>query len=65
LRLALVSDQHDFRISPHAEYAIVFADPLGLSVEFRRVPYSLDALRAAVLASGRPHADEYVAQWRQ
>lgn len=66
--VGLAYDHHqpedDFRISPHAEYAIVFADALGLSVEFRRVPYSLDALRAAVMTSGRPHAEAYVAQWR-
>jgi putative phosphoesterase len=66
--VGLAYDHHqsedDFKMSPHAEYAIVFADALGLSVEFRRVPYSLDALREAVLASGRPYAEQYIAQWR-
>jgi putative phosphoesterase len=66
--VGLAYDHHqpddDFKVSPHAEYAIVFADALGLSVEFRRVPFSLDALRAAVLASGRPYAEQYLAQWR-
>ena len=52
------------KVSPHAEYAIVFADALGLSVEFRRVAYSFAAVREAVLASGRPYAEEYLAQWR-
>ena len=56
--------EDDFELSPHAEYGIVFADGLGLSVEFRRVPFSLDALRAGVLASGRPYAEQYLAQWR-
>jgi putative phosphoesterase len=56
--------EDDFKLAPHAEYAIVFADALGLSVEFRRVPFSLDALRAAVLASGRPHVEQYLARWR-
>jgi putative phosphoesterase len=66
--LGLAYDHHqpddDFKLSPHAEYAIVFADPLGLSVEFRRVPYSLASLREAVQASGRPAGDEFLAQWR-
>jgi putative phosphoesterase len=56
--------EDDVKVSPHAEYAIVFADALGLSVEFRRVPYSFAAVREAVLASGRPYAEEYLAQWR-
>jgi putative phosphoesterase len=66
--VGLAYDHHqpddDFKLSPHAEYAIVFADRLGLSVEFRRVPYSLAALREAVQASGRPAGDEFLAQWR-
>lgn len=66
--VGLAYDHHqpedDFKVSAHAEYALVFADELGLSVEFRRVPYSLDALREAVRASGRPHSEQYLAQWR-
>jgi putative phosphoesterase len=66
--VGLAYDHHqaddDFKMSPHAEYAIVFADALGLSVEFRRVPYSLDALREVTLATGRPYAEQYLAQWR-
>jgi predicted phosphodiesterase len=41
-----------------AEYAILTADESGLSVEFRRVDYSLEELRRALLASGMPHAEE-------
>ena len=66
--VGLAYDHHqpedDFKVSAHAEYAIVFADALGLSVEFRRVPYSFDELREAVLDSGRPYAEQYLAQWR-
>ena len=56
--------QDDFRLTPVAEYAIVFVDRLGLGVEFRRVPYSYEELQAAILESGRPHADEFAAEWR-
>jgi putative phosphoesterase len=64
--VGLAYDRHrpgDLRLAPVAEYALVFADELGLSVEFRRVPYSLDAVREAVLASGRPNANEHAAEW--
>ena len=65
--VGLAYDRHvpdaELRLAPVAEYALVFADDLGLSVELRRVPYSLSRLRAAVLASGRPYADEFVAEW--
>jgi putative phosphoesterase len=66
--VGLAYDRHQpedaFWLAPIAEYAIVFVEELGLSVEFRRVPYSLVELRAAVAASGRPHADSFVAEWR-
>lgn len=67
--VGLAYDRHlpddDFRLAPMAEYAVAFADELGLSVEFRRVPYSLAALREAVLSSGRPYADEFMGEWRE
>jgi putative phosphoesterase len=56
--------QDDFWLGPVAEYAVVFLDDLGLSVEFRRLRYSLAELREAVLASGRPYAEEFVGEWR-
>jgi putative phosphoesterase len=64
--VGLAYDRHEgdeLRLAPVAEYALVVVDDLGLSVELRRVPYSLEALRAAVLASGRPSADEFAAEW--
>jgi putative phosphoesterase len=57
-----MDDEQPFR--PLAEYAIVYADESGPAVDFRRVPYSLDELREAVLESGRPHASELVGQYR-
>jgi putative phosphoesterase len=66
--VGLAYDRHqpddDFSLAPVAEYAIVFVDDLGLSVEFRSVPFSLDELRAAVLASGRPYAEDFIGEWR-
>ena len=56
--------QDDFRLTLVAEYAIVFVDPHGIGVEVRRVPYSHDELRTAILDSGRPHAAEFAAEWR-
>jgi putative phosphoesterase len=67
--VGLAYDRHlpgdDFWLPPVAEYALVFLDRLGVSVEFRRVPYSLPDLREAVLASGRPYAEEFAAEWRE
>jgi putative phosphoesterase len=66
--VGLAYDRHepedDLRVVPLAEYAVVFADELGLSVEFRRVPYSLARLREAVAFSGMPYAAEFAAEWR-
>jgi predicted phosphodiesterase len=54
----------DFKLDAVAEYAIVVTDGLGLGVEFRRIPYSLEDLCAAIAASGRPNAERFVAEWR-
>jgi putative phosphoesterase len=65
--VGLAYDRHvpdeELRLAPVGEYAVVFVEDLGLSVEFRRVPYSLARLREALRASGRPHADEFAAEW--
>ena len=52
----LDGDARDF--DGAAEYAILTADGAALSVELRRVPYSLDDLRRAMLSSGMPHGEE-------
>jgi predicted phosphodiesterase len=66
--VGLAYDHHqpkdDFRLTPVAEYAILTGGGRQPAVEFRRVPYSLERLFAAVGASGRPHADEFAGQWR-
>lgn len=66
--VGLAYDHHqpegDFRLTPTAEYAIVTGGQSGPSVEFRRVPYSLAEMLAAIRTSGRPHADSFALQWR-
>jgi predicted phosphodiesterase len=46
-----------------AEWALVTVSEDAVSVEFRQVPYAVDDVRAAAGQSGRPHADEWAAQW--
>ena len=52
-----------FRVDPWAEYALLTAAGGKLSLEFRRVPFGVDRLIAAYLASGRPFADEAIAHY--
>jgi len=47
----------------HAEYARVRIRGAALAVEFRRIPYALDRLVAAVQASHMPHGDWWLARW--
>jgi predicted phosphodiesterase len=54
----------ELRISPVAAYAIAFVDDTEVSVDFRRIPYSLDRLREAVIASGRPDAEVHMSLYR-
>jgi predicted phosphodiesterase len=49
---------------PWAEYAIVSAEDSGLSVDFRRVRFDLDAVVDNIAASGMPHAEWLAAEWR-
>ena len=66
--VGLAYDRHqpdeDFRLTPVAEYALVSAVEAEVAIEFRRVPYSLDELAAVTRASGRPHAEASIADWR-
>jgi putative phosphoesterase len=50
-------------LRPLAEWALVTIEPEAVAVEFRQVPYSADEVHAAAERSGRPHADEWAAQW--
>jgi len=49
--------------SPECEYAVV--DDETLAVEFRRIPYDVDALIAAARANDFPYFDRWVESWRQ
>ncbi len=48
------------RFTALAEYAVL----TGGGVEFRRIPFDLDAFVAAGLAGGQPHAEEVRSRWR-
>jgi predicted phosphodiesterase len=50
-------------LRPVAEWALVTVAHDTASVEFRQVPYAAGEARAAVARSGRPHAEEWAAQW--
>lgn len=51
---------------PWAEYAVLAADPAGaLRLEFRRVPYDVEAVLAATHASGVPDAEHFASQWQR
>jgi putative phosphoesterase len=46
-----------------AEWALVTVADGAVGVEFRQVPYAVEDVQAAAQQSGRPHADEWAAQW--
>jgi predicted phosphodiesterase len=47
---------------PLAEWALVTVANSGVGIEFRQVPYAIEDFRAAAQRSGRPYADDLVAQ---
>jgi len=49
-------------LRPLAEWALVTVEDGAVAVEFRQVPYAIENFRTAAEESGRPHADEFVAQ---
>jgi len=51
------------RVLPWAEYAIVNWLNGVLTVDFRRVPVDIDAIKQAALASGMPEAAEWIKNW--
>jgi predicted phosphodiesterase len=51
-------------LRPFAEWALVTVANGTVAVEFRQVPYAVEEVRAATRRSGRPHGDEWAAQWR-
>ncbi len=52
-----------FHADPWAEYAVLTAEDGRTRVEFRRVPFDVDALVATYRASGRPYAEKAIAQY--
>jgi putative phosphoesterase len=56
--------EENFRIDPCAEYALLTYENGRPALEFRRVPFDVEHLIDVYLASGRPYADESVAQYR-
>jgi putative phosphoesterase len=50
-------------LRPLAEWALVTVADGTIAVEFRRVPYAAEDVRDAAKRSGRPHADDWAAQW--
>lgn len=53
-----------FRTDPWAEYALLRVEGEGVGLEFRRVPFDVEELIAAYRQSGRPYAEEAIAQYR-
>ena len=53
----------DFHADPWAEYAILTAENGQVSLEFRRVPFDAQELIRIYRESGRPFADEAIAQY--
>lgn len=56
--------EDDFRFDPWAEYAILTSDGDRLTLEFRRVPIDVGKLITVYQSSGRPHAQEMIAQYQ-
>jgi diadenosine tetraphosphatase ApaH/serine/threonine PP2A family protein phosphatase len=54
-----------FRLDPWAEYAVLTAEASGLRLEFRRVSFDIPALVRVYRDSGRPFAEEVIAQYGQ
>lgn len=53
------------RLDDWAEYAVLTVDGARIALEFRRVPFDLEKLLQAYRASGRPFAEEMIAQYTQ
>lgn len=55
--------QETFRTDAWAEYAVLTVEGGRTSLEFRRVPYDVDELIEIYQRSGRPYAQEAIAQY--
>jgi putative phosphoesterase len=56
---------NDFHADPWAEYAILTSGNGQVSIEFRRVPFDTQVLIRIYRESGRPFADEAIAQYQE
>ncbi len=52
------------RTQPWAEYAILTVEQQRWGIEFRRAPYDVENLIHAIHTSGRPHAEQMIADYR-
>lgn len=50
---------------PWAEYAVLSAEDGRLALEFRRVAFDVDGVRAAIRSSGAPDAERQAALWKR
>jgi predicted phosphodiesterase len=57
--------ENDFHADPWAEYAILTAEKGQVSVEFRRIPLEVGELIYVYHESGRPFAEEAIAQYQR
>ena len=53
-----------FRADPWADYAILTAEDGQVSLEFRRIPFDVQNLIRIYRESGRPYADDAIAQYQ-
>lgn len=53
------------QMSAWAEYAVLTSESGRLSLDFRRAPYDGEQLIQIYLASGRPHTDSRIAEYRR
>lgn len=54
-----------FQRDPWAEYAILTSEGQYAALEFRRVPLDIDALIRIYQASGRPHSETAIAEYKR
>ncbi len=56
-------EEESFRADPWAEYAVLSSEGERVGLEFRRVPFDVTELIDAYRESGRPYAEEAIAQY--
>lgn len=63
--VGIAYDRHREPVALHAlaEWALLTVAAGNVAVEFRRAPYSVEAVQTATKRSGRPHASEWAGQW--